>query len=366
MECQYFGVCGSCQNFEGGYAAQLQRKVEENRKRFAPFYHDKITVFPSPQINYRYRAEFRIWHDKESISYAMTSVDKKPLVINACPQVAKPIEVLMPKLLEQIQSYNLKEKLFGVDFLASTTGELVATMLYHKRLDEQWEQKAHEIAKKLGISIIGRSRKQKVIIGKEYVIEHLRVYEREFFYKYIENSFTQPNSRVNERMIEWVLEDLNPKGDLLELYCGAGNFTIPFATKFPKVLATEISKSSIAAAKENMKLNGITNIEFVRMSVEEFCDALMGVRVFNRMKHINIEEYNFSTIFVDPPRAGIDEKSLEFVQRFKNIIYISCNPVTLYDNLQILHKTHKVESMALFDQFPYTHHVEMGVKLTKR
>jgi tRNA (uracil-5-)-methyltransferase len=71
-------------------------------------------------------------------------------------------------------------------------------------------------------------------------------------------------------------------------------------------------------------------------------------------------------VFVDPPRAGMDEMSCRFVSRFENIIYISCNPLTLHRDLEILTKTHDVVAMALFDQFPYTHHVEMGVKLQKK
>ncbi len=168
-------------------------------------------------------------------------------------------------------------------------------------------------------------------------------------------------------MIAWTLKNLgDAKDDLLELYCGAGNFTIPFAKHFHKILATEISKSSINAAKANMILNDVLNIEFVRMSVEEFVQALDGVREFRRMKEIDIQEYNISTIFVDPPRSGMDELSCKFASRYESIIYISCNPETLVRDLEILTQTHEVIDMALFDQFPYTHHVEMGVKLVRK
>ena len=297
----------------------------------------------------------------------MTTVKKQPLCIDECPQVNEHIAKLMPRLLEAIKRYEMGEKLFGCDFLSSTTGDVVVSLLYHKRLDDTWQEKAQSLAKQLDISVIGRSRKQKLVIGRDYVIEKLLVCGREFAYKHIENSFTQPNPGVNQKMIEWTLEGLQEsESDLLELYCGAGNFTIPFATRFRKVLATEISKSSIAAAKENMQLNDIHNIEFVRMSVEEFTQALDGVREFNRMKHIDIHSYDFSTVFVDPPRAGMDEASCRFVSRFENIIYISCNPQTLQRDLEILSKTHEVQKMALFDQFPYTYHAEMGAKLRKR
>jgi len=367
LDCKYFGECGSCRLYEGGYEAQLKHKVAENAKRFKPFYDKPFDTFPSKSEHYRARAEFRIWHSGDTLSYAMTGIDKRPLCIDECPQVNEHIAKLMPELLDAISRYELGEKLFGCDFLSSSEGDMVVSFLYHRRLDDVWRQKAQKLAHELSIDLIGRSRKQKVVIGKDYVIEKLLVNGREFLYKHIENSFTQPNPSVNQKMIEWTIEGLREsEEDLLELYCGAGNFTIPFATKFRKVLATEISKSSIAAAKENMQLNDIHNIEFVRMGVEEFTQALDGVREFNRMKHIDIDSYNFSTVFVDPPRAGMDEQSCRFVSRFENIIYISCNPETLLRDLEILSQTHEVEKMAVFDQFPYTHHLEMGAKLHRR
>ena len=367
MECKYFGTCGSCRLYEGGYKAQLEYKVNENQKRFEAFYSQPLDVFGSKEEHYRARAEFRIWHDGEHVSYAMTSQNKQPLCIDECPQVNEHIAALMPKLLEALQRYAMTQKLFGCDFLNSMSGDMVVSLLYHKKLDEKWLEAAERLSNELKIDLIGRSRKQKVVIGKDFVIEKLHVGGREFAYKHIENSFTQPNPYVNEQMIGWTLAGLQEsENDLLELYCGAGNFTIPFATKFRKVLATEISKSSIAAAKENMQLNDIHNIEFVRMSVEEFTEALDGVREFNRMKHIDLGSYNFSTVFVDPPRAGMDERSCRFVSRFENIIYISCNPETLRRDLEILSKTHEVVQMALFDQFPYTYHAEMGAKLRRR
>ena len=147
----------------------------------------------------------------------------------------------MPKLLESIVQKDIGFKLFGADFLSSSDGEIVVSLLYHRKLDSEWQIKATEIANKLGIYIIGRSRKQKLVVGQDYVTETLSIDGKVYKSKHIENSFTQPNARVNEKMISWSLKNLaNIDGDLLELYCGAGNFTIPFANQFNKVLATEI------------------------------------------------------------------------------------------------------------------------------
>src|SRR5690606_39054276 len=101
---------------------------------------------------------------------------------------------------------------------------------------------------------------------------------------------------------------------------------------------------------------------------EEFTQAYKGERTFRRLQEaqIDISSYGFSTIFVDPPRAGIDDETLKLLQHFERIIYISCNPDTLHDNLKQLTQTHKISKFALFDQFPYTHHIESGVLLEKR
>ena len=368
MNCKHFGECGACIVYENGYDGQLNDKLELNKDRFKEFYTGNISIFASPEQNYRSRSEFKIWHDGDVMRYAMNHVDKKSVVfIEECPQVSEHISTLMPKLLQKITDAKIGFKLFGADFLSSSSGEIVISLLYHRKLDDEWTEIAKTIADDLDIYIIGRSRKQKVIIGQDYITETLNIQDKTYKFNYIENSFTQPNARVNEQMISWALDNLDDiSGDLLELYCGAGNFTIPFAQKFDKVLATEISKSSINAAKTNMTLNNVQNIEFVRMAVEEFTQALDGVREFRRMRDIDINTYNIDSIFVDPPRSGMDEATCRFSARHNHILYISCNPQTLVRDLEILCETHEVIDMALFDQFPYTHHVEMGVKLVKK
>ncbi len=368
MNCKYFGECGACVVYENGYEGQLNQKLELNRERFLPFFDGKISVFKSPESHYRSRSEFKIWHLDDDIHYGMNHIEKKGVVlVDECPQVNEHILALMPKLLLSIKEKNIGFKLFGADFLSSSSGEIVVSLIYHRKLDSEWQEKATQIANELSIYIIGRSRKQKVIIGQDYITERLIIDSNVYTFHHIENSFTQPNPRVNEQMVSWGIKHFSSlEGDLLELYCGAGNFTIPFAKLFNKVLATEISKSSINAAKANMELNGVENIEFVRMSVEEFVQALDGVREFRRMKSIEIDSYNIKSIFVDPPRSGMDEASCKFASRYEHILYISCNPETLLRDLDILTQTHDIVDMALFDQFPYTHHVEMGVKLIQK
>ena len=154
--------------------------------------------------------------------------------------------------------------------------------------------------------------------------------------------------------------------DLLELYCGHGNFTIPLAAKFNRVLASEISKSSIANARINCELNGVCNAQFVRLSADELMSAFARRREFERLKGIDIFSYDFSHVLIDPPRAGLEPSVIDFIKNFQNLIYISCNPQTLFENLRSLCATHEVRRFAIFDQFAHTSHIECGVLLRRR
>lgn len=368
MQCNYFGKCGSCTLFEMDYETGLHHKATQIQALFNPLYQGSFDLIRSQEQGFRARVEFKIWHEGDTLSYAMHSLSKdKPLLIEACPIVAPSIAKLMSPLLESIQTLQMGHKLFNADFLANSQGAVIVTLIYHKGLDEVWQEKARELSGKLGISIIGRSRKQKIVIGSDQLIETLIFGAKPYHFVQIENSFTQPNPRVNEHMVDWVLSHVpNSNSDLLELYCGAGNFTLPLAQKFHRVLATEISKASINAARQNCELNAVTNITFVRMSSEEFVQAFTKVRAFNRMEGINLDDFVMKTVFVDPPRSGLDATTRALVKNFDTIIYISCNPQTLYRDLTDLVDGYTIEAMAQFDQFAYTHHMEMGAILRKK
>ncbi len=371
MNCEYFGICGSCTLGGMTYDEQLNEKIQREKERFKDLYSGEFDVIKSNDGAFRNRAEFRIWKDFDqngnpTLSYAMNDLDKKPLALGSCSIVSEKIAQTMPKLLELIQNDEvLKYKLFAVEFLSSTTNDLLITLIYHKKLDEQWTQKAKELETILNSKIIGRSRGQKLICSDDHISETLHINGKDFYFEYKEGGFTQPNQKVNTGMIQWAIENSTHTNDLCELYCGGGNFTIPLSTKFDKVLATEISKTSIKSAKTNCQLNNIDNISFIRMSSEEFVEARMGKREFRRLKQENVklDDYNFSTIFVDPPRAGLDETTTMLCKEFEQILYISCNPETLYRDLRELSKTHTIEKFALFDQFAYSAHIECGVVL---
>ena len=331
---------------------------------------DQISIFPSKETHYRMRAEFRIWHDGDDISYAMHKPDTKEIyTLTDFPAASMQINAVMPKLLEYIHdNETLRRRLFQVEFLSSLKGELLISLIYHKPLNDDWDFEAKKLEKELGAFIIGRARKQKRVLTQDYVMESLNVHGINYAYQQVENSFTQPNAEVCMNMLEWTIDRIqevdNSQKDLLELYCGNGNFTLPLAKHFRHVLATEVSKTSVKSALYNAEINNIDNLSIARLASEEVVQALDKVRPFRRLKDIDLDSYDFNTLFLDPPRAGLDKHTLQLANRFENIVYISCNPTTLIDNLESL-KQHSVHSVAAFDQFPFTQHLEVGVILKK-
>lgn len=358
------------------YSRQLSEKAAQLEALLEPFNVPQLEVFESPPEHYRMRAEFRVWHEGDDLFYIMfDSQTKQRYRVDNFRVASRLINRVMPVLLDAIRGNStLRRRLFQVDFLSTLSGEIVVSLLYHRKLDEEWIQQAKALRQHLrdagfALDLIGRARKMKIELERDYVIERLRVGETVYVQQQYENSFTQPNGEVAQSMLAWAIDcTRGSSGDLLELYCGNGNFSLGLAQNFNRVLATELAKTSVKAAQYNIEANGIENLQIVRLSAKEVGEALDEKREFRRLKSagIDLKTYDFTTVFVDPPRAGMDAESCANVQRFDRILYVSCNPSTLRDNLDILCETHAVRRFALFDQFPYTSHVEAGVLLERR
>ena len=353
------------------YPALLAAKCERVSALLAPFAPPPPRVYPSAAEGFRMRAEFRVWHDGDALDYVMFRRDDPatPVPITHFPIGCERIQQLMPLLRDAlVRDTTLRRKVFQVEFLCTLSGDALLTLVYHRRLEQDWEQAAARLAADLRVSVVGRSRKQKIVIGNSFVKELLKVQGRDFRYRQYEQAFTQPNAGVNTAMLTWACErGASVGGDLLELYCGNGNFTLPLACHFDHVIATELSKTSVRAARENLAENAIDNVHIIRLSAEEVSQAIRGYREFRRLAELPrpLADYDLRTIFVDPPRAGLDTGTLQMACGFPAILYISCNPQTLADNLATLCRSHRIEEFALFDQFPYTDHMECGVLLLK-
>lgn len=274
------------------YEAQLAEKVARLQSMMAPFSGLVPEVFRSPVSHYRMRAEFRLWHDGDDLYHIMFDQQTKSRIrVDTFPAASQLINTLMKAMIAGVRdNHALRHKLFQIDYLTTLSNQAVVSLLYHKKLDEEWREAATALrdalrAQGLNVHLIGRATKTKIELDQDYIDERLPVAGKEMIYRQVENSFTQPNAAMNIQMLEWALEvTKDSKGDLLELYCGNGNFSLALARNFDRVLATEIAKPSVAAAQYNIAANHIDNVQIIRMAAEEFTQAMNGVREFNRLQ----------------------------------------------------------------------------------
>jgi len=348
------------------YKEQLAAKKSNLAQILLPFNAPSLQVFASKDQHFRQRAEFKIWHEQNQINYAMFAPEtKQPILLHQLPLASERINELMMQLAQNFSNSVLSERLFQAEFMSSFGREdALITLCYHRPLDEAWQQMAIELSANLQAFIIGRWRGHKIIIGQDFITEQFCVNGKTYVYEQPEGAFTQPNAFICSEMLNWTVQSLGVQStDLLELYCGNGNFTLPLSACVSKVFATEISKRATQAAINNLERNQITNVKIVRLAAHEVSSALNKERDFYRLRTIDLGSYNFGTVLVDPPRSGLDFATCKMVQNFARIIYISCNPMSLQRDLQTLAQTHQITHCALFDQFPFSPHIECGLIL---
>jgi len=169
-------------------------------------------------------------------------------------------------------------------------------------------------------------------------------------------------------MLSWVdaqLSSLPKLTSALELYGGVGNFTWILARHAPSVIMTELSKQAVQAAQEAFRDAGLSHVSIASMDSAQVSISL-NQSINGTQLHWQGQAYDINLVLVDPPRAGLDDTTRHLLSRFTYIVYISCNPETLARDLSAWQDTHDIIAMALFDQFPYTPHIETGVVLCKR
>ncbi len=345
------------------------KQFKEKEEIFNSYFNEVTSrnIFPSNYHSFRHRCEFSVLNSDHGIKYSMIK-DNERVEIDNYPICSESIQTSMEELLEIVnQEEVLYRKLFQIEFQSSRHKEVMVSLIYHKKLESDWIEKANLIKSNLKCSVIGRSKKQKLIIGQDYVTEEYKSINQSFKLNLYEQCFSQTNPDICDQIITWVEEIGKKDSDVIELHCGLGTFTIPLSRLFNNVIATENSRPSLLALENNINLNKCNNIKYARISGKETLEAFEGKREFRRLKNqcISFIDFNIRSIFVDPPREGIDTQTLNKISQFDEIIYISCGFESLKRDLDILKKTHKIKKAAMFDQFPYTEHIESGVILER-
>ena len=279
-------------------------------------------------------------------------------------------------------------RLYQIGLHTTRSGEAAVTLVYHHTVGHStWISEAESLQAQLSclpgvrpghkVSIVGRSRGKKTVIGVDHVVERLTVDGTEYQYQQQLNQFSQPNGYTCQSMLEWITQVTAGSQDqtLLELYCGNGNLTLPVSKNFMRVVATELSKPSVASAVWNLEANGLAgengNITVAAMAAELFTTAMREKKPLPKLSLLHESDWDalqIRTLLVDPPRSGLDDDTRKLISEFERTVYISCNPVTLLRDILravVEDKSHRVTHWALFDQFPYTDHAECGVVLER-
>lgn len=325
-KCPYYHECGGCALEHLAYDKENEfkrRKVQELLAKFAKINPTLIneTIY-SNEYNYRNKVTFH--GDNNSFGYYKR--DSKELIkIENCPLLDKRLNEILK--LCQNKNSDIKELLIRInnsstETIVKATGHLNNESIIKDKVDVLIVNDKYLTSKKKIITNIGQ---------KNYYLSA--------------DSFFQVNKTLTEKLYDKVKEQVEKAkpNKLLDLYCGTGTIGI-YVSEFAKeIIGVDYAKSNIEDANENKKLNNITNITFINDKVENVIDT------FN----------DIDMIIVDPPRAGLDQKTINNIERLspKQLIYVSCDPATLARDLNLL-TNYEVKEATPFNMFPRTYHVE--------
>ena len=192
-----------------------------------------------------------------------------------------------------------------------------------------------------------------VLYGKGYIKDELCGLR----FKISADSFFQVNKKQTETLYNTAIDlaDLKENEVLIDAYCGTGTIGMVASRYVKKVIGVESNESAIKDAISNKKNNNIKNIEFICDDAGRYMDKLSKTGT-----HID-------TVIMDPPRSGSSIKFMSSMVKMApdKVVYVSCNPDTLRNDLKYLTKYYKIEKIQPVDMFPYTQHVETVVKLVR-
>jgi 23S rRNA (uracil1939-C5)-methyltransferase len=370
--CPLFGKCGGCfwQHIE--YPQQLAAKQQilaEALWRGARVSSDIVVpTLPSVmQYGYRSRVQFKVQYSKECVQigfYRHGTHTVEELPPQGCP-IANPIinEALI-SLRSVLSLFPDAASLSGIK-VEHAGQDLIAIISYSgsdRRLVESFfQERRSELLPMTAIYMqLPHSKTPQKLYGCDelaYCLPAVDKNLRPCRLSYLPGGFSQVNRAQNEVMLALVrrMGCFKPDHQVLDLFCGNGNFSIPIAVQVGSMTGVEESQISIDAARANCRLNQIDNAEFI------CADAAVTIRGF-----ADTGRY-FDTIVLDPPRAGAAEVMPDICRLSPDrIIYVSCDPSTLARDCGLLASAgYSVEESVPVDMFPQTYHIESVTLLRK-
>lgn len=338
--CKYFGTCGGCQLQHIPFNIQIKLKEEILRDCLKRQAGTEATlsgpiIYADPW-NYRLRGQFKVSHDAIGFYREKT---REVVDIDNCPLMTKEINKYLEKIRTVIKKIDVEE--IHITACEESAAAFIKSTSRIRSLSDT--KVPASMFLDLGFSglFIETHDKKMSRFGKEYITLKLPGNQK---YTVSPVTFLQSHWKLNQTVVEFIKNCLQPlKGKrLLDIYSGAGNFSIPLAID-ADVTAVEENPYAITDGKRNMEINEIKNYRFINSSAESF----------------NTKN-NFDIVILDPPRGGITNRLMERILSIKpeEIVYISCNPSTLARDLKKLLKRYNLESVRIIDFFPQTFHIE--------
>lgn len=319
--CPYFGICGGCDFQQLTYEAQLDAKVEIIRDclhRIGQIANPpEISIHPAPQQwQYRARANWQFDPVTSRLGY-YEGGSHRVCDVEVCAVLAPRLQNVMDDIRSEVRNGSIPDNLKDVRAVVGDSNVSVAPAVGEFQTDD------------VSLSLAGES------------------------YSFNADSFFQVNPDLVEALVGEAIGDA--RGKLaLDLYCGAGLFTLPLARRFESVVGVELNNRATRFAMRNLQHAGLQNAEIVTAGVGDW------------LKDHSRSFVDADFLLLDPPRPGAENKVIDGILalRPKRIAYVSCDPATLARDLKkLIAGGYTLDSVAAFDMFPQTHHVETVSRL---
>jgi 23S rRNA (uracil1939-C5)-methyltransferase len=319
--CPYFGRCGGCDFQHLAYEAQLAAKVEIIRdclRRISQIdFKEEIPIKGSPNAwHYRSRAQWQ--HDSQQMRLGYFERGSHRVCdVATCPVLVPELQMTLESLREQMKEGSLPLGILEFEAVAGDDGPSLAPPVA--------DRPTREVSRRIG--------------------EHL--------YRFSAEGFFQINHELLEPLIAAATREA--QGDTaIDLYCGAGLFTLPLAQRFKRVYGVEAHTTAISFARLNLEGAGLDNV------------ILEATRVSDWLADNSERLAPVDFVLLDPPRAGAEDNAINGILALhpQRIAYVSCDPATLARDLKgLITGGYTLDSVAAFDMFAQTHHVETIVHL---
>ena len=337
--CPYFFNCGGCNLMHLNYEKQLEFKKEKIENIFKKISNENIkikNIYSNKNLYYRNKVVLKVDKNKKEFYKEKTN---EIINIDNCFIVDKKINEVILQIKEFINKY-IDNKISEI--MIRVIDNKIMISLGNISLDykDLFVDKFNFI-----ISIYINNN---LIKGDKVLVEEID----DLKFNISPKSFFQVNKEISKMMYEKAVSYIDESDTTLDLYSGTGTITMLLSKKSKKVIGIEVVKDAVKDANENIKNNNINNVEFICDKVENKIDKLKDI----------------DNIVMDPPRSGSDKKTLRTLLEInpQKIIYISCNPVTLARDYNILKEKYTLKEINAYDMFPNTYHVETVMVLEKK